>query len=892
MIELVYRASAMSSRSLRVHPDYINKVKTAVKHRYPRQKDLAEDLGFSLATVNNFLNGKPVDNLNFHDICRKLDKDKKRTPFNIGHEIQLHGFSLYECHSLIKGLEGKVNNPQKILQKVLDWTGGQPFLTQKLCQYILTAESTISADKDVVKVEQMVQSQIIENWEAQDNPEHLRTIRDRIVSNEQRVGRLLGLYQQILEQGELVADGSHEQMELRLSGLVVREQSKLKINNRIYKFVFNQAWVERVLANLRPYSDELNSWIASNCQDESLLLRGTKLRDALAWTLNRSLSDLDYQFLNASQEFEKQKIQKALEEIQKYSEARKQGKHNLALVATTKEVFYDFVDHLTPENFRYIVSNLESDFSVVNQTLAMMDGIVESQGFDAILNQMLRSITLKTGELLGADRTTIYLLDETRNELWSIVAKGNDSASLEIRVPVGQGIAGEVAQKQEVVNILYDFYDDPRSVTAKESDQKNGYRTYTMLTLPLLDEHKKLLGVVQLINKLKHPHNADDPLCERIDQRGFTQADEKVFTEFAHSFQLIIKSSGLFYRAAQKQRATSAMMSAIQSVGQSGLDLEKTLMNVMDEAKKLMNADRSTVWLLDSEHDELWTKIIDNTGTLRELRIPKHAGFAGKTAITGQSIMIPFDVYDHPDSKTSQQTDQKTGYRTCSLLCMPLFNADNELVGVTQLVNKKRQGTFPAYNPKDWPQAPDCWKASFEQSDLEFMEGFNSQAGVALQNAKLFSTVKQQQQEQRDLIRNVASGVIFTDKTGHITVANEKIKYLLGVTDIEGKSVRNLIQIEGGNFAQWFDAVLAAKDEKGREQFYPAQTLLCHRNEVGHSVNLSIISIPDTSNANQISATLIIINDSSDEQQKQEQQELVRSVSSGVIIEEAVGDRK
>lgn len=75
MIELVYRASAMSSRSLRVHPDYINKVKTAVKHRYPRQKDLALDLGFSLATVSNFLNGKPVDNPNFHDICRKLDVD-------------------------------------------------------------------------------------------------------------------------------------------------------------------------------------------------------------------------------------------------------------------------------------------------------------------------------------------------------------------------------------------------------------------------------------------------------------------------------------------------------------------------------------------------------------------------------------------------------------------------------------------------------------------------------------------------------------------------------------------------------------------------------------------------------------------------------------------------
>ncbi len=66
----------MSSRSLRVQKDHIEKVKSAVKHKgYPRQRDLAEDLGFSLATVNNFLNGKRVDNLNFKEICHKLGLD-------------------------------------------------------------------------------------------------------------------------------------------------------------------------------------------------------------------------------------------------------------------------------------------------------------------------------------------------------------------------------------------------------------------------------------------------------------------------------------------------------------------------------------------------------------------------------------------------------------------------------------------------------------------------------------------------------------------------------------------------------------------------------------------------------------------------------------------------
>jgi GAF domain-containing protein len=815
-----------------------------------------------------------------------LIQDKRRTPFNIGRAIELNGFQSQEAEPLAQGLVEKVSNPQAILKEVLNWTGGQPFLTQKLCKLVRDYKSTIPSSAEMQWVKELVEKQLIENWETHDEPEHLRTIRDRLLRSERRAVRLIGLYQQILQQGEITADDSPEQMELRLSGLVVRQQGKLNVYNPIYASVFNENWVKKALDNLRPYAEAIAEWEASNCQEDSYLLRGQKLRDALAWALNRSLSDQDFQFLTVSQEVEKRNVQKTLEEIQKYSEARKQGKLNLTLVASTKETVYEFLDHLTPESFRFIVSNLELDFGVVNQTLSMIDSMLNSQGFDSILHQMLHSITLKTGELLGADRTTIYLLDEEKNELWSIVAKGDSGVPLEIRVPVGQGIAGEAAQKREVINIPYDFYNDPRSSTAKEQDKKTGYRTHTTLALPLLDEQEDLVGVVQLINKLKQPHIPDAPLDERIDFKGFTAEDQKLLEEFARSIQMILKSSRMFYKAAQKQRATSALMSAIQSIGQSGLDLEKTLTTVMDEAKKLMNADRSTVWLLDRDRNELWTKIPNANGTLQKLSIPMGTGFVGKAAITGQSLMIPFDLYDHPDSETSQQTDQKTRYRTCSLLCMPLFNADGELVGVTQLVNKKKQGDFPPYNPADWPNVPDCWKASFDRSDQEFMEAFNSQAVVALQNAKLFNTVKQQQQQQQDLIRNVSSGVIFTDKTGHITVANEKVKYLLGLSDIEGKSVRDLIRIEEGEFAKWFDAVLSAKDEKAREQFYPAQILLSQGTEAQHSVNLSIISIPDTSTANQISAILVIINDSSDEKQKQEKQELVRSVSSGIIFEE------
>ena len=232
-----------------------------------------------------------------------LIADKTQTPFNIGKAIELHGFQVDEAQPLAKGLEGKVNNPQVVIKEILSWTGGQPFLTQKLCKLAINKEQKNNL-ATLKLVEEIVQKSIVENWEAQDEPEHLKTIRDRILRNERKAGRLLVIYQDILQQGEVVADGSLEQTDLRLSGLVVQEQGKLRVYNRIYQQVFNKIWVEKQLAKLRPYSQNFNIWVTSNYQDESRLLRGQYLQDALSWANNQNLSPLDYRFLSASQELE------------------------------------------------------------------------------------------------------------------------------------------------------------------------------------------------------------------------------------------------------------------------------------------------------------------------------------------------------------------------------------------------------------------------------------------------------------------------------------------------------------------------------------------------------------------------------------------------------------
>lgn len=249
-----------------------------------------------------------------------LIADKNRTPFNIGKAIELQGFQFDEAEPLLKGLATDIDNATEILKEILKWTGGQPFLTQKICSLVQKTSQENSNNRLKIPtgmaglwVESLVQTKIIQKWEAQDEPEHLRTIRDRLNHNQQKKSRLLGIYQQILQGLEVPANDSREHTELILSGLVVKDRGYLQVKNQIYARVFNQIWVTSQLGQLRPYSQTFDAWIASQQTDESRLLRGQALKDAQVWAQGKSLSDLDYQFLTASVELDRKEVQRTLE---------------------------------------------------------------------------------------------------------------------------------------------------------------------------------------------------------------------------------------------------------------------------------------------------------------------------------------------------------------------------------------------------------------------------------------------------------------------------------------------------------------------------------------------------------------------------------------------------
>jgi WD40 repeat protein len=253
------------------------------------------------------------------DLCRDRNSSSS-TPFNIGKAIELTGFDETEAQPLTAGLVELTDSPQEVLRQVLYWTGGQPFLTQKLCKLLFENAHLIPnlpqgghggaaptfGGKDTILnpqewVEEIVRLKIVENWESQDVPEHLSTIRDRLFRENQRIVRRLGLYKQILEQVEIVADGSPEQMELRLSGLIIKHGDKLTLSNPIYQSVFNKKLIEKELGKISPYSEAIEAWLNSNCQDNSQLLQGSDLQSALNWATDKSLRNEDFQFLTASQ---------------------------------------------------------------------------------------------------------------------------------------------------------------------------------------------------------------------------------------------------------------------------------------------------------------------------------------------------------------------------------------------------------------------------------------------------------------------------------------------------------------------------------------------------------------------------------------------------------------
>jgi HD-GYP domain-containing protein (c-di-GMP phosphodiesterase class II) len=181
-------------------------------------------------------------------------------------------------------------------------------------------------------------------------------------------------------------------------------------------------------------------------------------------------------------------------------------------------------------------------------------------------------------------------------------------------------------------------------------------------------------------------------------------------------------------------------------------NIDSLIKTIAEETKIALNADRCTVFLYDKENDELYSKVATGLDDFQELRISARKGLAGHVVQTGETINIK-DAYS--DKRFNRTVDKKTGYRTKTILCMPIKNFNQEIIGVFQVLNK--------------------FDETFTIDDEDLLIAIASSAGISLENAQLFERQNKMIEEQKiifdSFIETLASSIDARDKitSGHST---------------------------------------------------------------------------------------------------------------------------
>lgn len=328
---------------------------------------------------------------------------------------------------------------------------------------------------------------------------------------------------------------------------------------------------------------------------------------------------------------------------------------------------------------------------------------------------------------LHAERSTLFLNDEHTGELYSRVAQGNFRR--EIRLLNTTGLAGHVYTTGTGV-IVHDAYADPRF--NQRIDEQTGFVTKSVLCAPIKTVKGQILGVAQALNKT---------------DGQFTPEDLALLEAMAMQAAIALQTATSIERLQKTRRQEMEFVEVVSNIT-SEIDLTSLLHKVMGEATRMLDADRSTLFLNDEKTNTLFTVVGEGLGAT-QIRFPNHLGIAGTVFTTREAVNIP---YAYADLRFNPAFDKQTGYFTRSILCVPVINKAGKTIGVTQVLNK-RGGPFTT-------------------ADESRLRAFTAQVAIALENAKLFNDVQNMKNYNDSILESMSSAVLTVDEDRQITTCN------------------------------------------------------------------------------------------------------------------------
>jgi adenylate cyclase len=352
------------------------------------------------------------------------------------------------------------------------------------------------------------------------------------------------------------------------------------------------------------------------------------------------------------------------------------------------------------------------------------------------LDDLLATLVELMSSELDAERSTLFLNDPRTGELYSRVAQGN--LHREIRILNTSGLAGHV-YTTSVGRLVNDVHRDEHFNPTV--DEQTGYVTRSMICAPIKTVRGETIGVAQVLNKR---------------DGGFTDDDLSMLEAMATQAAMALQSTALVERL-QKTRAQEIEFLDVVADVTSEIDLGALLRKVMGVCTKMLNADRSTLFLNDDKTQELYTVGGEGLGAT-QIRIPNHVGIAGAVFTSGETVNIP---YAYADLRFNPALDKQTGYFTRSILCVPVVNKAGKTIGVTQVLNKL--------------------SGPFTREDESRLRAFTAQVSIALENAKLFDDVQNMRNYSEGILESMSSAVITLDEEGRIVTCNAAGRRLMRV---------------------------------------------------------------------------------------------------------------
>ncbi|XP_071053628.1 probable 3',5'-cyclic phosphodiesterase pde-5 isoform X2 [Onthophagus taurus] len=315
----------------------------------------------------------------------------------------------------------------------------------------------------------------------------------------------------------------------------------------------------------------------------------------------------------------------------------------------------------------------------------------------------------------NGDQLCLYLGPEDKTE--------HDEIKIH-KVKNGVTVPSYVARTLEPIHLSSDSL-DPRFPGAISEENE----AFHVLCQPIVQPDGHLAAVLELWRK-----SPGGP---------FHEEDEEITCSYLVWGGIALHYAHLYLTMDKQRKLNDFLLAVVKSIFQDMVSMDMLIMKIMNFAQRLVDADRASLFLVDSKNKELYATIFDvgvethrdgldeenddniRMHTSKEIRFPLGTGIAGQVAMTGEILNIS-DAYS--DERFNRTVDQLTGYKTQTILCMPIY-IRGSIIGVVQMVNKHT--------------------GMFNKEDEEAFEMFAVYCGLALHHAKLYDKIRRSEQKYR-----------------------------------------------------------------------------------------------------------------------------------------------